>query len=432
MSIITVGLICLIFMLFLIAIGVPIAFAMSVAGIIGNFIITGVSATFTQIMLITWDRGTDFIIVCIPLFIFMGQLTSHAGIAADLYSVVQKWLGRLPGGLAVASIFACGGFGAVTGSSVACVATMGAIVYPEMKKYHYDAGLATGVLASAGTLGILIPPSLNMAFYGILTDTSIAALFIAGIIPGLITISVFSLIVIIQCLVNTKMGPLAPKYSWKEKIVSLKSVIPIFIIFGVVIGTLYGGVCTPTEAAGIGAVGVFVVCMAMKRLTLESFRTALRETGVVSAFMFLVIVGGYSITRFLVITDISQIMVSYIQNLNLSQYELIFYLVVLYTFLGCVLDVFGMIILTIPFVFPILIVAGIDPVWFGVFIVIVSEIALITPPVGINVFIMRSVAKEVPMGKIFWGILPFLIGEYFILFLLSTFPQIVTWLPSMM
>ena len=429
---ITVGIIGIIVMLALLVLGVPIAFSMAVVGIIGTAIVAGVTQTLSQIVLIAWDKGTDFIIVCIPLFIFMGQLTSSTGIASELYEFLQRWLGRLPGGLAIASVCACGAFGAVTGSSVACVATMGSIIYPQMQKYKYDPKLATGCLSASGTLGILIPPSLAFAFYGILTDTSIAALFIAGIIPGIITIAIFSGIVLIRCIVNPKLGPVGPQFTWKEKLVSLKGILPVAVIFLLVVGTLYGGVCTPTEASGIGSMGVVLVSLIMGKLTWQNFRKALWDTGIVSSFIFAIIIGGYLIARFLVVTNISQLLIAYVNALNLDKYMFILFLIILYTILGCILDVFGMTILTLPFVFPITLSLGIDPIWFGVFIVIMTEIALITPPVGVNVFVMRSIATDIPMGTIFRGIFPFLLGEFVVIAILILFPWIATWLPLQM
>ncbi len=429
---VNVGIIGIVIMVGLLVLGVPIAFAMAVVGIAGTAIVAGVTQTLSQITLVTWDKGTDFVIVCIPLFIFMGQLTATTGIAADLYEFLQRWLGRMRGGLGIASVFACGGFGAVTGSSVACVATMGTIVYPEMKRYGYDPKLATGVLAASGTLGILIPPSLAFAFYGTLTDTSIAALFIAGIIPGVITMFIFAGIVWIRCLINPALGPMGPTFTWKEKFASMRGILPIVIIFTIVIGSLYGGICTPTEASAVGASGVVMVSLIMKRLTWANLRMALHETGLVSAFIFAIIVGGYLIARFLAVTQITDLLVNYVTEMKPSKYEFIMFMIVLYLFLGCILDTFGMTILTLPFIFPITKALGIDPIWLGVFIVIMTEVALITPPVGVNVFVMRGIATDVPMSQIFRGVMPFLVGEFLLIALLIAFPMIATWLPQMM
>jgi C4-dicarboxylate transporter, DctM subunit len=429
---ILIGILAIGMMFLLMVAGVPIAFAMGIMGIIGTGIVVGWNQALSQIVLVAWSVGSDFAFVCIPLFIFMGQLTSTTGIANDLYKFLERWLGRLPGGLAVASVFACGLFGAVTGSSTACVATMGTIIYPQMKKYGYDPLLATGVLSASGTLGILIPPSIFFAFYGILTETSIGALFIAGIIPGIITIFVFVGIIVIRCILNPKLGPLGPRYTWKEKLLSLKSVLPVAVIFLVVVGTLYGGVCSPTEASGIGASGVILVSLFMKKLTWKNLSQALRETGVTSSFVYAIMIGGFLIARFLVVANISDVLVGFVNQMNVSHLEFILSLIILYTILGCILDLFGCLILTIPFIFPITLSMGINPVWFGVFVIIMMEIALITPPVGLNVFVMRGVARDIPMGTIFRGVLPFLLGEYFIIAILIIFPLIATWLPSRM
>lgn len=429
---ITIGFLGIGVLIGLLVLGVPIAFAMAVVGIGGTGMVVGLPQALSQVTLVTWAKGTDFVFVCIPLFVFMGQLTATTGIAGDLYQCLQRWLGRMPGGLGIASVFACGGFGAVTGSSVACVATMGNIVYPEMKKYGYHPQLATGVLAASGTLGILIPPSLAFAFYGTLTDTSIAALFVAGIVPGLLTMLIFAGIVWLRCVINPDHGPKGPRFTMQQKLASLKGVLPIAAVFMLVIGTLYGGVCTPTEASAIGASGVVLVGMLMGRLTWANLRQALRETGLVSAFIFAIIVGGYLISRFLVVTQISELLVNFVIFLDPSIYGFILFMVVLYLILGAILDVFGMVILTIPFIFPITTALGIDPVWLGVFIVVMTEVALITPPVGVNVFVMRGIASDVPMGQIFRGVVPFLIGEFVLIGLLVAFPGIATWLPSLM
>jgi tripartite ATP-independent transporter DctM subunit len=309
---------------------------------------------------------------------------------------------------------------------------MGTITYPQMKKYGYDPQLATGVLSASGTLGILIPPSIIFAFYGILTDTSIGALFIAGIIPGIITIFVFSGIVLLRCILNPELGPVGPRHTWKERLVSLKSVLPVGVIFLIVVGTMYGGVCSPTEASGIGAAGVILVSWILGKLTWANLRQALWDTGVTSSFIFAIMIGGFLIARFLVITNISQLLVDSVSRMELNHYVFILLLIILYTILGCILDLFGSLILTLPFVFPITLKLGIDPVWFGVFVTVMMEVALITPPVGLNVFVMSGIAKDVPMEKIFRGILPFLAGEFVVILLLILFPWTALWLPSRM
>lgn len=427
---ITAGILGLILMLFMIAVGVPIAFSLVAVGAAGMFYMTGIGPTLAQISMIAWDKGSSFVILCVPLYILMGQLVFHTGIATDLYDFVQKWLGRLPGGLAIASVFACAGFGAVTGSSLAAVATMGAIVMPEMKKYRYSDRLATGVLSASGTLGILIPPSIIFVFYGIMTDTSIAALFIAGIVPGIITAIFYSMNVYIRCRINPEIGPVGPAYSWRERVSSLKKVTPVVIIFLVVIGGIYGGVFSPTEASGIGVTGVLLVTIIMGRLTWEKFKQSLLDTGITSAMIFAILIGGYLFSRFLALTEVTTNLITFIQDLQLNQYLFMFCVMLFFALLGCVLDVFGMLILTLPFLFPIILQLGYDPVWFGVFAVIMAEIALVTPPIGVNVFIMKNLAPEVAIEDIFKGIMPFLICDFTLIVLLIFFPQIALWLPG--
>lgn len=430
MDLITIGIIGLFFMLLLIAIGVPIAFSLISVGALGMFAVAGIEPTLTQIGMIAWDKGTTFVILCVPLYILMGQLVYHTGIATDLYDFVQKWLGRLPGGLAITSVFACAGFGAVTGSSLAAVSTMGAIVMPEMKKYRYNNRLSTGVLSASGTLGILIPPSIIFVFYGIMTDTSIGTLFIAGIVPGIFTAIFYSTSIYIRCLINPELGPAGPTFTWKERIISLKKVAPVAVIFLIVIGGIYGGVFTPTEASGIGVTGVIIVALVMRRLTWEKFRQSLDDTGVTSAMIFAILIGGYMFSRFLALTEITVSLINYIETLELNHYLFIFCIVLLFIILGCVLDVFGMLILTLPFLFPIILILRYDPVWFGVFAVIMAEIALVTPPIGVNVFIMKNLAPEVPIEEIFKGIMPFLICDLTLIVLLIFFPEIALWLPG--
>ena len=424
MDLIFVGIIGILFLISLIFIGVPIAFAMAFTGILGLWITEGPAPTLAHVALIPWDHGRDFIFVAIPLFILMGQIFFHAGLASDLYESLRKWVGRIPGGMAIASVLACGGFGAITGSSIATVATMGSIVMPEMKKYNYDPQLSTGVLAASGTLGILIPPSLIFIFYGVMTETSISKLFIAGIIPGILTIIMFSLIILIRCLFNPKLGPKGPKTSIKEKIYAIKNLGPVISLFVLIIGGIYLGIFTPTEAAGVGCIIVLLISLIKQRLTKRVFLSALKKTTLISSMIFLIIIGGYLIAKFLAITGITESIVDLMIYSEVGRISFLILLVILYIILGAMLDVLGMIVLTIPFLMPIIAQLGIDPIWFGVFVVIMAEVGLITPPIGANVFVMRRVAQDVPMSSIFLGIIPFFIGELFILALLIIWPEI--------
>jgi tripartite ATP-independent transporter DctM subunit len=416
----------------LLAIGVPIAFAMAFTGLVGLWIVDGPAATMAQIALVPWEHGRDFVFVTVPLFVLMGQLFFHAGLASDLYEGLSKWVGRVPGGLAIASVLACGGFGAVTGSSIATVATMGTIVMPEMRRHHYNPRLATGALAASGTLGILIPPSLIFIFYGVMTETSIGALFIAGIVPGVITALMFSAIILGRCVLHPELGPKGPIASWRERFGSLTRLGPVTALFLLIVGGIYLGIFTPTEAAGVGCVGVLAIAALRRKLNRTGVAAALRGTALISAMIFMIIVGGYLIARFLAVTGVTDFLVEAIIGAELGRIALLLMLIVLYFVLGAMLDVFGMLVLTIPFVFPVVTEIGIDPIWFGVFVVIMAELALVTPPIGANVFIMRRIAPEVPMEEIFLGVFPFVLGELGVLALLIAFPDLALWLVEQM
>lgn len=432
MSVTLVGLIGVAAMVVLLILGVPIAFAMAVTGAVGLWILEGPGPALAHTVLIPWHEGRSFVLVTIPLFVLMGQLVFHTGLATDLYAGIRAWISRVPGGMAITSVMACGAFGAVTGSSIATVATMGAIVMPEMRRYKYHPRLATGSLAASGTLGILIPPSLIFIFYGVMTETSIGALFIAGIVPGILTVAMFSVIILVRCVVTPSLGPPGPGATWSERWASTVGLLPILSLFLLVIGGIYGGIFTPTEAAGVGCTGVLVVAAIGRRLTSQAMSKALEETALVSAMIFAIIVGGYLVARFLAITGITENLVAMLVGLDLGRVPFLLLLVLIYLVLGAMVDVFGMLVLTIPFVMPVVVELGIDPVWFGVFVVMMAELALVTPPIGANVFVMRRTAPEVSMGDIFMGVLPFVIGELIVIALVIAFPEIALWLPRQM
>lgn len=427
-----VGVLGIAFMFAMIAFGVPIAFAMGAAGGIGLYILEGPSAALSHLALIPWDEGRNFVLVTIPLFILMGQLVYHTGLARDLFDAVRTWIGWVPGGMAVASVLACGMFGAVTGSSLATVATMGSIVMPEMSRLGYDKRLATGVLAASGTLGILIPPSIIFIFYGVMTETSIGALFIAGIVPGIITALVFSGIILVRCALDPSLGPAGPSATWAERIRMSSRLLPLVLLFLLVIGGIYAGVFTPTESAGVGCIGVLAMALVTGNFRLDGMRRALVETVNVTAMIFAVIVGGYLVARFLALTGITGAVVDGLLAMGPSRVVFLLMLVVLFVVLGAMLDVFGMLVLTIPFVMPIVIELGIDPVWFGVFAVLMAELALVTPPIGANVFVMNRVATDVSMEDIFRGVVPFFIGVLGVVLFLILFPGVALWLPGLM
>lgn len=421
------GLAC---MVGLLLIGVPVTFALGAVAAVGLTLVAGLDSMLQQSVMVAMQTGTDFILLCIPLFVFMGKMAYHTGIASDLFSCVEKWLSRLQGGLLISSVVTCACFGAITGSSSASVATMAGILRPELKRYKYDDRLSTGAITSAGTLAILIPPSAGFIFYGVLTDTSVGRLFLAGVVPGIISTSLYCLYCWICCKFKPELGPTGQTYSWKERLVSLKGTWGLLLLFGMVIGGIYGGFCTPTEASGIGVAGVLLISAVQGKLTWAKTRKAMIETGYVAAMIYSIILSGYLMARFLAVTGASQALVDWVAAMGLSPYTFLLAVGVIYLILGTMLDMFGLLILTIPFLFPLVRHFGIDPVWFGVFAVIMSEIGLLSPPVGVNVFVMHDAAPDVPMKTIFQGVLPFMAMNIGVVLLLVVFPILALWLPN--
>ena len=426
------GTIALIAMIALTFLGVPIAYALVGVAVVGNVLLVGWQQTAMQTFLITWEMGTNFLLIAVPLFVFVGQLAFHTRIASDLYDCVYKWFGRLPGGIAVTATIASAAFGAVTGSSVAAVATMGAMVMPEMKRYGYDNRLATGSLSSAGTLAIMIPPSIPMVVYGLWTETSVGKLFIAGILPGILLTIGFCGWIVLRCLISPQLGPAGPTYPWAERTRALIRLLPTLIVFATILGGIYGGIFTPTEASAVGAASVIVVAICMQRLTWQNLKTTLRQTGTVSAMIYAILFSGVLMSRLLAQTDVTPAMVNFITRQSVNPYVILLFFTVMYIFLGMILDTLGMIVLTLPFVFPVVKSLGFDPIWFGVYMTLMQEVAMLTPPIGLNVFVMAKIAPDVPMVDIFRGVTPFVIICLAAAILLTLFPWIALWLPSLM
>lgn len=416
-------------MIVLIASGVPIAFAMLAVAAGGLFIVGGPLHAETQLSLTFAEQGSNFILIAIPLYMLMGQIVYRTDIAKDLYDCVYKWLGRLPGGLAITSVVACAGFGSISGGSVTAVATMGPMCMPAMRRYGYDDSLAAGSIASAGTLGILIPPSIVLVVYGVWTETSIGALFIAGIVPGILMTLAYSGTIYVRCLRTPTLGPVGETFPMSEKIRSLVKLLPVLGTFIIVIGGIYQGVFTPTEAAAFGVFSLFAIAFLMGRMSWRILGVTLRETMHLTGMIFVIIIGGHMMGKFVVLTELTAGVVSWITGLGLPPLGVMLMLSLLFIALGMVLDIWGMLILTIPFTFPVILELGYDPVWFGIYTIIMSELALITPPVGINVFVMAKVAPDVPLNVIFKGVVPFFIATLILVVILTVFPEIVLWLP---
>lgn len=425
-----IGLVALASMLGLILLGLPIAVTLLLVGTVGLLFVGGPIYAETQLLLNLFDQGTNFSLLAIPLYLLMGNLVFRTGLAGDLYGCVYRWIGRLPGGLAVASVIAAAGFGAVSGGSATAVATLGPMCMPPMRAFRYDGGLSAASIAAAGTLGILIPPSIFMIAYGIWTETSIGALFMAGIVPGLVICAAYSALIVARCTINPALGPVGESFPLSEKIASLAKLLPIMLIFLLIVGGIYGGVFDPTEAAAIGVAGTAFIALVMRRMNLSVLKASLAGAMHTSMMIFLILLGGHVISRFLVLTNITTSLVGWIDTMGLGVYGLLLMFTLMYIVLGMMLDIWAMLILTIPFVFPVAMAAGIDPVWFGVYIIIMCELAAITPPVGLNVYIISKSAPEVPLGSIFRGIVPFFAVTLLCLVLFTLVPEIVLWLPE--
>lgn len=426
-----IGIAGIILLFILLFSGMHIGLAMGISGFVGLSYLRGINAGLWHITATPYNTfSQNYGLTVLPLFVLMGILCYNAGITQELYDTAYTWLGGLRGGLAMASIGACSLFAAVSGSSAATSATMGTVALPEMKKYGYDDALATGCVAAGGSIGILIPPSIILVVYGLMTGQSIGKLFAAGIIPGILVTLLYILTVVIICKINPKLGPPGPKTSLRAKVASLANVWPVVVIFSVVMGGLFFGVFTPTEAGGIGAFSSFCFVVAKKKLNIKSFNASLIETGTTVAFIFLILMGAQLFFYFITATRLPSELASILARSELNPYLLMAGIMLMYLLLGCVMEGLSMIMITVPLILPIITGMGFHPIWFGIIIVRVIEMGLITPPVGINVFIIRGIAKDVPMITIFKGIIPFLIADAVSVALLIAFPKIVMFLPG--
>lgn len=427
-----IGIIGIILLFTLLAFRMHIGVAMALVGFAGVSIIVNVEAGLNLLGIVPWAEGSSYTLSVIPLFILMGQFAFASKISQDIYKTVYTWIGHFKGGLAMATIVACSAFAAICGSSLATGATMGRVAIPEMDKYKYNHSLSTGCVAAGGTLGILIPPSIGFVIYGILTEESIGKLFMAGIFPGILLSTLFMATIYLQCHINPSLGPKGEKKSWSERITSLYKTWPMITLFIIVIGGIYFGVFTPTEAAGIGAFGAFVIALIKRQLTMESFIDSLVGTGNMTAMIFLIIIGANIFSSFLAFTNIPMNMADAIVALALPKPIILLAIIVAFVLLGCIMDCFAIMILMVPILFPILQALEFNTIWFGVIMVIVLEVGLITPPVGLNVFVIKGVAPNISMGTIFKGIWPFLIAAVVCLGLIIVFPEIALYLPSRM
>lgn len=422
----------LVAVLVLMLLRLPIAFAMALIGTVGISAIIGWGPAFAMMGQVSFDTVLSYELSVVPLFVLMGNFVVRAGLSDEMYEASYSWLGQYRGGLAMATIVACGGFSSVCGSSLATAATMTKVAMPPMRRYGYAESLATGAIASGATLGILIPPSVVMVVYGIMTQTDIGALFIAGIIPGVIGIAFYVFAVAAVTRVNPELGPPGPAVSFRRKLQATRGVLGVTMLFVVVIGGIYLGIFTATEAAGIGAAGSFFLALFRKALTWRSLLAVLEETAATSAMMFFVLIGALIFSNYVNLAGLPNALTEWVGASELSPLVVILGILVIYIALGCVLESMSMVLLTVPIFYPVVQALGFDGIWFGILVVVVTEISLISPPVGMNVFVLRSVLPEVSTKTIFKGVMPFLASDFVRLALLVFVPSIVTFLPSLM
>jgi C4-dicarboxylate transporter DctM subunit len=425
------GLIYVIILLILVFNHVPIAFAFAMVGFAGLALTRGLDGAFMAIATTPYQWTTMSILIPLPLFVLMGQAAYYTGISTDLYDAAYKWVGRVPGGLAIATNVAATAFGACCGSGIAGAAAFSSIAYPEMRKMKYDDGLATACITAGGGLASLIPPSVAFIILGYLTNTSISRLFIAGIFPGILLSFGFIITIFVMCLSNPRLGPRGKSFSFKEMLISLRGTVAMLVLFFLVMGTLYLGVCTPNEASAFGAVGALAIGLVMRRLTFNGLVNIAKDTLRVTCFFTLLIVGANIFNILLGTIGVTLVFSKWVAGLDYSPYLILFIIMLPYIPLGMFMDVGAIILLTIPIIFTPLVNLGFDPLLVNVLVVILGELGGFTPPIGIAVFVVHQMTK-VPLGKIFRGIVPFCLVVVAGLVIIAAFPEIAYWLPYTM
>jgi tripartite ATP-independent transporter DctM subunit len=412
--------------------GLPIAFALFLVGYAGSAALIGPGAALAMAGQVTFDTVRNYNLATLPLFVLMGNLVARARLSSELYEAAYAFLGHRRGGLAMTTILACGGFSSVCGSSMATASTMARVAMPSMRAYGYAPGLASASIAAGGTLGILIPPSVILVIYGIMTNTNIGALFMAGVIPGLIGILGYLLAVGWSVARDPAAGPPGERSTWAQRRRALGRVWGIALLFLTMLGGIYAGVFTPIEAAGVGAFGAFLFALARGELDVRALREVLAESMRTSAVMLLVLVGAVLYNNFLDLSGFTRVLKDAVTAAGMHPLAAMAVIVAIYLVLGCVLESLSMVLLTVPVFFPIVVALGYDPVWFGIIVVVATEISLITPPVGFNVFMLHSMLPEIPVGAMFRGLVPFIVADLLRLALLIGVPSLALWLPGLM
>lgn len=432
MSNLMIGVVCLIILFVLLFSRMWVGLAMALAGFIGIVLMRGFDQAMPVLFTSSFNNLCNYSLSVMPMFVLMGCIISETDIGSDLYTTMHKWLGHRRGGLAYATVLATGLLGAITGSQLTGAIVMSKVALPEMEKQNYKDTLSCGSIAAASPLGILIPPSTAFILYGLLTEQSIGKLFISGIVPGVITIICFFVTIFILCRRNKDLGPATDtKTALKERMKSLKNILPILILFVLVMVGIYLGWVTATEAGAIGAFGAFVIAFATKQMNKERLANCLKETANLMGMIMLQMLGTYIFSTALTYTGLTTTLGNFVVGLNLPKAAVIIAIIILYLVLGCFLPEFPMIMLTVPILYPIITQLGYDPIWFGVLVVVIMSIGMMTPPVGMIVFALAGITRK-PVGMIFKGVTPFIVAEAVVVVILCTFPQVATWLPSVM
>lgn len=409
----------------------PVAFAMALVGFLGCAYLLNPQAAMSMAAADLYDTFTSYSLTVIPLFVLMGQISFHAGISRKLFNTAYKWLGPLPGGLAMATVGACTAFGAICGSGPATAATMASVALPEMKRYKYSMELGSGAVAAGGSLGMLIPPSVVFIVYGILTEQSIGKLFIAGIVPGLMIAAMFCATIYLWCKLRPELGPASPPFTWGEKFRSLIGVMETLILFVVVMGGMFIGLFTPTEAAAIGAAGSMVIALVKRQLPWRVLVQSLHETVRTSCMVMVIVAGAIIFGHFLALSQIPTDLAAWLSGLKVSGWVIIAFIIFFYLVAGCFVDALALVLLTTPIFFEVITELNYDPIWFGVIIVVVTQMGVISPPVGVNAYVVAGIERDIPLETVFKGIMPFLLALVLAAVILVAFPQISLFLPNL-
>ena len=433
MNVTTVAIAGIIIMLVLLLLGMNIGLSMLIVGFVGYTLMTNFEAALGILRKVPVSTASNYSFVVIPLFVLMGNLALAAGISNGLFRAANKWVSRLPGGLACASVVACAAFGAICGSGPATVATMGTVAVPAMREHGYKDELSAGTVTAGGTLGIMIPPSTNFVVYAMMAEMSIGRMFAAGILPGIMTALVLIIFVVIRVKLNPSLAPQSEtRYTLKEKITGLKDIIGMAILFVIVLIGMFTGLFTVNEAAAIGSLAALIMTIVLKRFTWKKLLGILMDTVKTCAMIYVVLIGASVFGKFLAITELPMRIAEFVAGLNVSPTVIIIAIAIIYAIMGCVFDALPMITLTVPIFLPIIESLGYDPIWFGVFIILLMQLGMVTPPVGVCSYVMAGTIKDIQLSTVFRGVLPFVPAFLIAILIVIFVPPLSTWLPSLL